>query len=913
MAKLVIVESPTKAKTIEKYLPDGYVVRASVGHIRDLPDKASQLPEKHRKKAWSHLGVDVENDFEPVYVVKDSRSKKQIAELKSELKKADELILATDEDREGEAIGWHLVEVLKPKVPVKRMVFHEITKSAINDALQNTRDLDTHLVHAQEARRILDRLVGYPLSLLIAKKIKYGLSAGRVQSVAVRLLVERERERRRFQVGTYWDLKGNFLRVDEEFGATLRTIDGVRLATGKDFDEHTGKIAEGKKVLLLEEDRAKVLATKVVDRPWNVLDVQETPYTTAPRAPFTTSTLQQESSRKLGMSARETMSVAQRLYENGLITYMRTDSTNLSQQAVDAAREAARRLYGDAFVPQAPRRYRSKSKGAQEAHEAIRPSGDSFVTPQRSGLSGKELRLYDLIWKRTVACQMVDARSTRIRADLEADVDGEKLVFRATGKRIDFPGFLKAYVEGKDDPEAALEDRENPLPPLVAGETVKAKDIEALGHETKPPARFTEASLVKALEENGIGRPSTYASILNKIVHDSAYARKQGQALVPTFMAFASTALLEKYFPDLVDLEFTANMEGDLDGIASGKGSKAQYLHGFYRADGGFADRIEVGEKDIVPAEARVVQLEDFPYEMRVGRFGPYVQLEEDGEKKTANVPEDVAPADLSEEHVKQQLEMANQGPQVLGQHPEHDVPVYMKRGPYGPYVQLGDAPIIEPNKKGPKPKKPKRCSIPKGEDPDTVDLPRALQLLSLPRTVGKHPDGKVVQTGLGRFGPYLKHGSDFRSLKAPEEMFSIELEAALEILAQPKRGRGGRVLKELGEHPTSGEAVNIYEGRYGAYIKFGRKNITLPKGADPAKFTMAEAVKLIAEKGVAAKKKKSAKKKTAKKKTAKKKAAKKKSAKKKSAKKKAAKKKTAAKAKPAAAPAAAEAPTADA
>lgn len=893
MSKLVIVESPTKARTIEKYLPPGYVVRASVGHIRDLPDKASQLPEKYRKEKWAHLGVNVEEGFEPVYVVKDARQKKAISELKELLAKADELILATDEDREGEAIGWHLVEVLKPKVPIKRMVFHEITKSAIQEALDQCRDIDLSLVHAQEARRILDRLVGYPLSLLMARKIKYGLSAGRVQSVAVRLLVERERERRRFQVGSYWDLKGDFEGQGKDFEATLRTIDGVRLATGKDFDENTGKILEGKKVLLLEEERAKAIEASLAGIPWKVIDQQASPFTTSPKPPFTTSTLQQEASRKLGMGARETMRVAQKLYENGLITYMRTDSTNLSQQAVQAARNAAVSLYGKEYIPESPRRYKGKSKGAQEAHEAIRPSGDDFVSPERSGLSGRERSLYDLIWKRTVACQMVNARSTRLRIDLEAKQGGETFVFRANGKRIDFPGYLRAYVEGQDDPEAALENQERILPDLKPGDTADCTKIESLGHETKPPARYTEASLVKTLEEYGIGRPSTYASILQKIVHDSSYARKQGSALVPTFLAFAVTGLLEKHFPDLVNYDFTARMENDLDKVASGQASKTEYLHDFYAREGGFAERIQDGETQIEPGTARVVDLENFPATMRVGRFGPYVEMEKDGEKKTANVPTDVSPADLKIEDIEAAMAKAAEGPVVLGKHPEHNVDVYLKEGPYGPYVQLGDEPIIPEGHKGRKPTKPKRVSIPKGENASAVDLERALQLLSLPLTLGKHPDGKVVQTGLGRFGPYLKHGTDFRSLPNTEALFSTSLEEALKILAQPKsRGRQAKVLKDLGEHPDSGEPIQILDGRYGPYIKFAKKNVTLPKDKAPESFTLKEALALIAAKGISA----TGKKKPAKKKAAKKKAAKKKTAKK-ATKKKAAKKKAAAKA----------------
>ncbi len=887
MQKLVIVESPTKARTIEKYLPDEYQVLASVGHVRDLPDKASQLPEKFRKEPWAHLGVNVDADFDPVYVVKDARSKKAIQELKSALARADELLLATDEDREGEAIGWHLLEVLKPKVPVKRMVFHEITKTAIQEALGNTRKIDDHLVQAQEARRILDRLVGYPLSLLLAKKIKYGLSAGRVQSVAVRLLVERERERRRFVVSTYWDLLGRFAKQGSPFQAEAISVDGKRLATGKDFDETTGKIPPGKDVLLLDEATARRMETDLSGASFRVASVSESPYQTSPKAPFTTSTLQQEAGRKLAFGARDTMSVAQRLYENGFITYMRTDSTNLSQQAIDAARKAVGDLYGPSFLPASPRRYTSKSKGAQEAHEAIRPSGDAFVKPEASGLDGRELKLYDLIWKRTVACQMVDARCTRIRADLEASASGHSFVFRATGKRIDFPGYLRAYVEGTDDPDAELESQEKILPPLATGETVANQGIEAVGHETKPPARYTEASLVKALEENGIGRPSTYASILSKIVNDSEYARKQGSALVPTYLAFATTAFLERHFPDLVDLRFTAQMEDQLDEIARGAASKVRYLHDFYRSEQGFAARIQENEEKVDPAEARVVELEGLPAVMKVGRYGPYVQLEQGGETRNANVPDDIAPADLTMEEIERRVAEGGAGPKVLGEDPETGKKVYLMRGPYGPYVQLGEtaeapapeAPAVEEaaaeetapsaakgkgkgkpkkkaaakKKKAAKAPKPKRCSVPRGEAPDSLTLERALALLALPRLLGDHPaDGKPVHAGLGRFGPYLRHGDEFRSVPAGEDLFTIGLEKALEILAQPKRTRGGgnqKVLRDLGAHPKSGKPVLVYEGRYGPYLKSGLATVTVPKDQPVETLTVEKALELIAAK----------------------------------------------------------------
>ncbi len=574
MSKLVIVESPSKAKTIEKYLPSDFKVRASLGHIRDLPDNAGQMPKKYKKKAWASLGVDIDNNFEAVYVVKDPRSRKALKALKKDLKDADELYLATDEDREGEAISWHLIEELSPKCAARRMVFHEITKTAIERALENTREIDTNLVAAQETRRILDRLVGYPLSLLVAKKIKYGLSAGRVQSVAVRLLVERERERRLFRMGSYWDLKAQMAAKGEGFEATLREVDGKRIATGKDFDENTGKIAEGKDVLLLGEEQAKKMVAQLTEKPWTVSEVAERSYQSKPKPPFITSTLQQEASRKLGMGAKQTMGVAQKLYENGFITYMRTDSVNLSKQALTAARKAAVELYGKEYASEKPRVYASKSKGAQEAHEAIRPTGDAFVHPKKSGLRGQQHKLYDMIWKRTVASQMANAQKTSIRYDIEVSDDDHKYRFRANGNRIDFPGFMRAYVEGADDPEAAIEDQELLLPPLEEGDDVDCKELEALGHETKPPARFTEASLVKVLEEEGVGRPSTYASIMSKITKDERYARKSGRTLVPTYMAFAVTEFLESHFPELADTQFTARMEDDLDEIAAGRGSK---------------------------------------------------------------------------------------------------------------------------------------------------------------------------------------------------------------------------------------------------------------------------------------------------------------------------------------------------
>ncbi len=841
MSKLVIVESPAKARTIEKYLPDEFVVRASMGHVRDLPDNAGQLPEKYRKESWASLGVNIENGFEAHYVVKDPRSKKSLSELRTLLKDADELYLATDEDREGEAISWHLLEALKPKVPVKRMVFHEITKSAITEALAKTRDVDENLVEAQEARRILDRLVGYPLSLLVAKKIKYGLSAGRVQSPAVRLIVERERERRRFRIGSYWDLKATLNKEKQSFEANLVAVDGTRLASGKDFDETTGKVAEGKDVLLLGETEAKELVAKLKGLPLSVADINERSYTSNPRAPFTTSTLQQEASRKLGMGASDTMSVAQRLYENGLITYMRTDSMNLSGQAINAARDAVKSLYGDEYLSERPRNYTTKSKGAQEAHEAIRPTGDNFTHPDKTGLSGREYKLYDLIWKRTVACQMAEARKTSIRYDLQVEIDGKTLDFRANGTRIDFPGFMRAYVEGSDDPEASLEDKEVLLPKVEKGDDVECKKVEPIGHETKPPARYTEASLVKKLEEEGIGRPSTYATIINKIT-DGRYGRKEGRTIVPTFTAFAVADFFSNYFPDLVDLKFTARMEDELDQIAAGKETKKDYLHEFYRKEGAFADKVEQGDEKIVPDDVKIVDLEELDsFVLKVGPYGPYAQLISD-EARKVNVPEEIAPADLTEAQLTELLEAREAGPEVLGTHPDTGQNIYLMNGRYGHYLQLGD------REEGSK-KKPKTGSLLKTMEPDDVTLEIAVQLLSLPRELGKHPDDdKKIEAGIGRYGAFVRHNKEYRNLASEDLVFSVTLKEAIDLLKQPKGRRGStkKVLKDLGEH--EGESVQILDGRYGPYVKLGKTNASLPKGLKPEDCDMAKALELVEE-----------------------------------------------------------------
>lgn len=843
MSKLVIVESPAKAKTIEKYLSGDYKVLASLGHVRDLPDNASQLPKKYRDESWASLGVDIEHEFEPVYVVKDKRSKKAVADLRKEMKNADALYLATDEDREGEAISWHLVELLNPNVPTRRMVFHEITKSAIQDAVNNTRDIDEHLVESQEARRILDRLVGYPLSLLVAKKIKYGLSAGRVQSVAVRLLVERERERRAFKTGTYWDLKAALDKDGNGFDADLVSIDGTRIASGKDFDKDTGKIAEGKDVLLLEEDAAKDLLDKLEGLSWAVKSVSERQYTTSPKAPFITSTLQQEASRKLGMSASQTMSIAQRLYESGKITYMRTDSVNLSKQALAAARKAATDQYGAEYVHDEPRIYSSKSKGAQEAHEAIRPAGENFMSPKETGLSGREYKLYDLIYKRTLACQMADARKTSTSVELQVEVDGKDVVFRARGLRTDFAGFISAYLEGVDDPEAALADQEKFLPPMEEGDAVECTDVEPIRHETKPPARFTEASLVKALEEAGVGRPSTYATIMSKITYDERYARKNGKTLVPTYNAFAVIELLEEYFPGLVDLTFTARMEDDLDEIARGEGSKVDYLHSFYRAAGAFNDQIQKGEEEIAKTDARIVHLSEMPATIRVGKFGPYAEWEADGETCKCDIPEDIPPADLSMEHLQELHEEREKWPKELGKDPETGKPIFLNTGRYGPYLQLGERIKGE--------EKPKTASVPPDKPMEEVTLDDALKFLQLPRVLGEHPDdGKPIEAAIGRYGPYVRHKRDYRNLDDVEKVFTITFEEAMEIFSQPKKGRRRRnVLKELGKDPESGKQINVLDGRYGPYVKLGKTNASLPKGTDPKDMTLEKALELIEEK----------------------------------------------------------------
>ncbi len=846
MSTLVIVESPTKARTIRNYLPSGYQVEASMGHVRDLPQSAEEIPSAVKAEKWSKLGVNVDADFEPLYVVPKDK-KKIVSQLKEALKAADELVLATDEDREGESISWHLLQLLKPKVPVKRMVFHEITQEAIKKALKNCRNIDERLVRAQETRRILDRLVGYTLSPLLWKKIAWGLSAGRVQSVAVRLLVNREHQRRAFRQGSYWDLKAN-LEQEAPFTAVLVTLAGNRLASGSDFDAATGQIIAGRNVVLLNEAEARTLQERLAGKNWTATEIEERPVTRKPAPPFTTSTLQQEANRKLRLSARDTMRTAQNLYEQGYITYMRTDSVHLSDQAIAAARICVEQLYGKEYLSPKERQYTTKSKGAQEAHEAIRPAGSTFRTPQQTGLSGREFSLYELIWKRTVATQMAEARQTQISVQLQVEDAG----FRSSGKRIDFAGYLRAYVEGSDDPNAALEDQEVILPFLQKGDRPRCTHLEAIGHETQPPARYTEASLVKTLESEGIGRPSTYASIIGTII-DRGYTQLVGNALVPTFTAFAVTALLEKHFPNLVSTGFTSQMEQTLDDIAAGEADWLPYLRQFYSGDAGLETLVKEREDQIDPGVARTVELEDLAAKVRIGKFGPYIEADNGNGTVTASIPKNVTPDELDLDLVEVLLRQKTEGPDQLGSHPETGEPIFVLIGTNGPYLQLGE--------KTDEKSKPKRASLPKGVTLENLTLDMAVNLLSLPRTLGVHPDtGGKIQAGLGKFGPYTVHDQgkdekDYRSLKAGDDVFTISLERALELLAEPKKGRrasAGKAkaaLRELGSHPGDGEPVNVYDGPYGPYIKHGKTNASVPEGESVEELTLSTALELLAAK----------------------------------------------------------------
>lgn len=896
---LVIVESPTKARTLKKYLGSDYIVESSVGHIRDLPANAAEVPAKLKGEAWSRLGVNVEEDFQPLYIVRPEK-KAKIKELKDSLKEVDRLLLATDEDREGEAISWHLLEVLKPDVKVERMVFHEITKKAIMEATQNTREVDLNLVEAQESRRIVDRLYGYEISPTLWRKIKPRLSAGRVQSVAVRMLVERERARMRFVEAEYWDLSAVFeSKEGKSFEARLTTVDGQRVAAGKDFDPDTGKLLKKRDVLHLDKGASEALRQGIAKGTFEVISAEEKPFTKRPAAPFTTSTLQQEGGRKLRFEAKRTMRAAQRLYENGYITYMRTDSVVLSEAAIDLARSAVKDLYGAEYLPREPRHYQGKVKNAQEAHEAIRPAGDEVATTEavRKHLGPDEAKLYELIRMRTLASQMKDAKGRRMVVKVAVEHEGRQVVFQASGSVIDFPGFLRAYVEGEEDADGALGGDEKVLPPLEQGDRVQAQELRCEEHRTTPPARLTEASLVKALEESGIGRPSTYASIIDTIQNRN-YSFKKGTALVPTFTAFAVTALLEQHFTNLVDAAFTAQMEEQLDAIARGEGGRIEYLRSFYEGNGnpGLKPLVEQSIEKIDPRTICTIPLgedtDGVPVEVRVGRYGPFLSCGDD----SAPLPDDICPDEVDLAFALERIEAKKRGADPIGSHPDNDEPVYVKTGRFGPYVQLGDGEDGE---------KPKMVSLLKGMDPENLDLKTALQLLDLPRVVGQDDDGVDIMAYNGRYGPYIKRGDDTRSLSAEDNLLTLERKRAMELLAQEKPGRGGRrtpkPIKTFENVPElEGGNIQLLEGRYGPYVTDGEVNASLPKGANVDELTVTLAIELLearrAKGGVKKRKKKAAKKPAAKKKTTKKattKAASKKKASKKTASKKKAAKKT--------------------
>jgi DNA topoisomerase-1 len=852
---LVIVESPAKAKTIARFLGDDFVVESSIGHIRDLPRRAAEIPAAYRDQPWAReLGVDVDHGFTPLYIVAPDK-KSQVAKLRALLKDADELYLATDEDREGEAIAWHLLEVLKPKVPVKRMVFHEITAQAIQRAVSEPRDLDERLVDAQETRRILDRLYGYKVSPVLWKKVMPKLSAGRVQSVATRILVERERARMRFVAASYWDLSADFrvARPQERgaptsLSATLVSVGEHRVATGRDFGDD-GALTGARETVVLDEVAAVALTHRLAGRPAEVASVETRPYRRSPYPPFMTSTLQQEAARKLRMSADRAMATAQRLYENGYITYMRTDSTTLSTTAVAAAREQARLLYGADHVPDAPRTYTRKVKNAQEAHEAIRPAGDTFRTPGEVAreISGDELRLYELIWQRTVASQMADARGTSATVRIAVD----DALFQAGGKVITFPGFLRAYVEGSDDPEAELEDRERRLPVLEVGDAAEVASLAADGHQTQAPARYTEASLIKALEDLGVGRPSTYATILST-VQDRGYAWKKGSALVPSWMAFAVVGLLEQHFARLVDYAFTASMEDDLDAIAEGREDSTSWLTRFYfGADsgreggiaraGGLKKLVEQRLEEIDAREVNSIPIgtasDGAPIVVRVGRFGPYVQH---GDER-ASLPNDLPPDELSVDRAEELLS-APSGDRDLGLDPVSGHPVVAKVGRYGPYVATAP----------PDGEKPRTSSLFSTMSLETVTLDDALRLLTLPRVLGADPAGAEVSAQSGRYGPYVRRGTDSRSLDSEEQLFTVTLEEALARLAQPRTGGRARAaatsLAELGPDPATGRPMLVKDGRFGPYVTDGEINASLRRGDAVESLTAERGAELLAD-----------------------------------------------------------------
>ncbi len=874
LKKLVIVESPAKARKIGGYLGDDYVVEASVGHIRDLPQRAADIPKEYKKIAWAKEGVNIEEDFAPLYVINPDK-KAKVAELKALMKDAEELILATDEDREGEAIAWHLVEVLEPKIPIKRMVFNEITKEAIQSAVENTRDLDYDLIDAQETRRVLDRLFGYRLSPVLWKKVMPRISAGRVQSVATRLIVEKERERMAFISSAWWDLTA---KCELGFNARLLSVDGKRVATTADFGAD-GAVKEKSlaNILLLDEIAAKSLVAALKAAPLVVKSMEESPRTERPKPPFTTSTMQQDAGSRLGWGAQITMRIAQRLYENGYITYMRTDSVNLSAQAISAARESAKALYGADHVADAPRVYAGKTKNAQEAHEAIRPAGESFKTPGELApeLSRDEFALYDLIWKRTVASQMADAKKMQMRVDFEAKTsDNRETVFRANGSVITFPGFLAAYDDLVDEKEGE-ESEDKRLPAMSIGQSVKVDEYSCEGHETKPPARYTEPTLVKKLEELGIGRPSTFASIIATI-QDRGYVSKRGRALVPTFLAFSVTGLLETHFTKLVDYEFTASMEEDLDKIASGEAKRVDWLRDFFYGHDGEPGLNELSA-DLGAIDAREVNTMRLSpeIEIRVGRYGAYLQEGEGETRKLANVPESLAPDELT---LAKAIELlaAPSGERELGIDPATNLPIIAKSGRFGPYVTevFPVEPVVEGAKKKRKKAddpKPKTASLLSTMTLDTITYEDALQLLSLPRTLGTNAAGDEITVQNGRYGAYLKAGADSRTLTSEDQLFSITLDEALEIYSKPKERRRGVAkppLKELGIDPTTQKPLIIKDGRFGMYVTDGETNATLRRGDTVEAMTIERGLELLAgrraweaENGGAARPKKSRKK----------------------------------------------------
>jgi DNA topoisomerase I len=866
MAKpLVIVESPAKAKTLGRFLGSKYRVEASYGHIRDLPESAAEVPKEIKEKEWGRLGVDVDSDFKPYYVVPHDK-KKQVAHLKTAVKDASEILLATDPDREGEAISWHLTQVLKPKVPVRRIVFHEITEDAVKEALDNPSKVNEDLVRAQESRRILDRLYGYTLSPLLWKKVQTGLSAGRVQSVAVRLIVEREEERRAFRTAVYWDLEARLKGEGREFVATLARLNDQRIATGKDFDAKTGEL-KNPNARLLDEAAAITLAEAIrANVPWTVSSVEQKPGIERPAPPFTTSTLTQEASRKLGFSTERTMQAAQRLFQGvdvgngemeGLITYHRTDSTTLSDKALQESARVIREMFGGEYYD-VPRRYQTRVKNAQEAHEAIRPTDFRLAPSQlEQVLDSDDLKIYELIWKRTMASQMVDARVLRTTVEISAKAPaGDVAVLTASGKAIEFAGFRRAYVEGSDDPVAELEEQEAILPQCTVGDQIDRDgtaivllNTEPKKHETTPPARYTEASLIKELERLGIGRPSTFAPTIATIVR-RGYVFRQGKALVPSFTAFAVTKLLRDHFGDFIETDFTAEMEEDLDEISRGEREWVEFLREFYYGDKkkkhrGLLGAVVKGEES---ADYPVLDLGEDPesgesVRIRIGRFGPFVQVDEGGPGRTASLPDDVAPADLTVDKALELVRAKAEGPRSVGVDAATGMNVYVMNGRYGAYVQLGETP------EGKKAEKPKRASLQAGMTEQTVTLDEALKLLSLPREVGVHPDdGQPVVTNFGRFGPYVKHNDEFRSLESDHDVFNISFEQALALLRAPKQSRRRQASqkKTLKELTNNGRTIKLLAGRYGPYVTDGTTNASVPKSVNPESVTFDQAMELL-------------------------------------------------------------------